>query len=119
MVFGIIPECRSDSLRNMRSASPESPSLKADSPADLHGPRSGRAEALEGSLSGLTEGKRLRCPRSRLGIQSERVPGEICDVERVEHLAEHGQLVLFLDREILGQAKVLGERGIAELVVAW
>ena len=26
MVFGFIPECRSDSLRNMRSASPESPS---------------------------------------------------------------------------------------------
>jgi hypothetical protein len=25
MVFGFIPECRSDSLRNMRSASPESP----------------------------------------------------------------------------------------------
>src|SRR5262245_7669677 len=29
MVFGIIPECRSASLRNTRSASPESPRLES------------------------------------------------------------------------------------------
>jgi hypothetical protein len=36
MVFGIIPECRSDSLRNKRSASPESPIPKISSCTILH-----------------------------------------------------------------------------------
>ena len=34
MVFGIIPECRSASLRNWRSASPESPADNPKLPAD-------------------------------------------------------------------------------------
>ena len=42
---------------------------------------------------------------------------EIRDVECVEHLAQDRQTVPFLERKALGEAEILGERRISELII--
>jgi len=70
MVFGIIPECRSASLRNKRSASPESPVLRSPLiPTDhilalLVSERDKVNRAIE-ALGGTTGKRRGRPPGSK------------------------------------------------------
>jgi hypothetical protein len=53
MVFGFIPECRSASVRNERSASPESPAIVGDN--DFRNP----LESLRPLLLGMKDGDKF------------------------------------------------------------
>src|SRR6202035_3141273 len=114
------------------SAAPEkllALTLESKSCSELNRPWASGTERLERALRRLPEpvslpgatGESAIGQRTTFGqvIQREVVPGQVRDVEGVEHFRHHGEFVVFFNGEYLGQAEVLGKRRIAELVIGW